>query len=169
MDLNRKRSGIEEKFFDICKELVPEHDLELYDLEYISGSTTLRIFIMNPETKTAVIEDCAKIDRALTPAIEEADWIPDSFLLEVSSPGVFRSLKTKTHLEGAIGEFVSATITGNLSDDIAKEAPKKIAKAKKFRGQLQQVTDDFIILEIKDFELKLDIDQVKKINLDPAI
>ena len=67
MELEIKRSNLEQKFFELTEKIVHENNYALYDVEYHSGSSTLRVFIMDPETKTAVIEDCVKVDRAFDP------------------------------------------------------------------------------------------------------
>ena len=67
LELEIKRSNLEQKFFDLTEKIVKENSYALYDVEYLSGSSTLRVFIMDPKTKTAVIEDCIKVDRAFDP------------------------------------------------------------------------------------------------------
>jgi ribosome maturation factor RimP len=167
MELSKKRSGVEEKFYNLCSKVVPDNGLKLYDMEYVAGSYTLKVFIFDEKTGTAVIEDCVKIDRALTPFIDELDWVPDELILEVSSPGMFRELKNLEHFQSAIGEIISCTITGKLDSEMATKVPKKLMGAKKFRGKLESVTETNITLNIKDFQLPLAFEQIKKASLDP--
>lgn len=167
MDLVKDRTGIEAKFYELCNKVVPENGLKLYDMEYVSGSYTLRVYIMDEKTGSAVIEDCVKIDRALSPFIDEFDWIPEQLVLEVSSPGMFRDLKTLEHFQSAVNEIISVTITGKLDEEILKGASKKIANAKKFRGNLTQVDDSRILMDIDGFSLPINFKQMKKANLDP--
>ena len=82
MELFKKRTGLEEKFYKACETVTVEHDYVIYDMDYIQGSSTVRLFIMNPETKTAVIEDCIKVDRGLSPFFEE-DWVPEDVVLGI--------------------------------------------------------------------------------------
>lgn len=167
MDLSKTRTGIEEKFYNLCSKVVPENGLQLYDMEYVAGSFTLKVFIFDKETGTAVIEDCVKIDRALTPFIDEEDWVPEQLVLEVSSPGMFRDLRTLEHFQNAVGEMISCTITGKLDPDVTAKLPKKIAGSKKFRGKLELVTETNIKLDLMDSELLLSFEQLKKASLDP--
>jgi len=168
MEFNKVRTGIEKKFFTQCSEVVIENGYVLYDLEYISGSSTLRLYIMDEKTKTAVIEDCVKVDRALTPVFEE-EWVPDDIVLEVSSPGVYRSLKTLDHFELALNENISVVISGNLDEEILKDAPRAVKNGKDFKGILKEVTEEYIILDINGFELKLTVAQLKRASLEPAL
>ena len=99
MELTKNLSQTEQKYTELAMKIVAECDLELYDLEFVQGSSTLRVFIRDPKTNTAEIDDCVKVDRAFSPYCEDLEWIPDNFILEVSSPGVYRSLKRLDHFE----------------------------------------------------------------------
>ena len=120
------REGIEKKFFEMCLECVEAQGLELYDLEYIKGQKTLRLFIMNKETKTANLDDCILVDRSLTPYFEENTWIPEDVTLEVSSPGIYKKLRLKEHFEMVLGERVKLKFRGNL-EGVDPKVAKKIA------------------------------------------
>lgn len=169
MELSKKRSSLEQKFYELSSEIVKSSGLELYDMEYNSGQSLLRVFIIDPQTKSAELDDCVKVDRAFSEPCEELEWIPDSLVLEVSSPGVYRNLKTVEHFETAIGELVSCTISGKLSDQQVEVLPKKLKKAKKFRGILNKVTEENIIIEIDGNELELNYGLIKKAHLDPEL
>jgi len=155
MKLDNERTGVEKKFFDLAQKLTLENDLELYDLEYISAKGLLRVFIMNPATKTAVIEDCAKIDNAFDPYLDEA-WVPD-FTLEVSSPGLFRALKTRRHFEISVGEFIKLTLVQAMAGEL------------KPRVKLEEVQEDKIVVNYKNKNLDVLFEHIKKAQLDPSI
>lgn len=169
MDINQERSGLEKKFFIMCEQVVQETGYRLYDLEYLTGQKLLRIYIQNPATGSALIEDCVKIDNALSPFFESEDWIPDDVVLEVSSPGVYRHLSSIEHFKMSVGEYLSIVIMGQLSEDQLVGAPKGIKGEKKFRGKLLSVNEDEFLIEVKNFPLKIKYKQVKKVNLDPDL
>lgn len=167
--LNKARAGIEKKFFELCSKVIAQEGFELYDLDYLTGSSTLRVFIQNPTTKNAVIEDCVKIDRALTPYIDTEEWIPSTLVLEVSSPGIFRQLRTLEHYSDAQGKIISTVITGNLDENLNKGLKNNLLKQKKFRGVLKSVNQDGIEISVEDMNVKLNFEQIKKSNLDPEL
>ena len=136
MELEKKRTGVEQKFFELTSKIVDSFGYGLYDMEYVAGSSTLRVFIMDLETKTAVIEDCVKVDRAFDEFVESESWIPNDFVLEVSSPGMYRKIKTYKHFEMAIGQIISVTILGKLDEGQAIELPKALRGQSQFRGTL---------------------------------
>ena len=73
--------------------LVDAHGFELVDVEYVKegGSWYLRAYIDKPGG--IAVDDCEVISRALSDLLDEHDFIEDSYILEVSSPGLGRPLK----------------------------------------------------------------------------
>jgi ribosome maturation factor RimP len=53
----------------------------------------LRVDIRNLETDTG-LDDCERMSRALEATLDMADLIPDTYVLEISSPGISRSLSS---------------------------------------------------------------------------
>ncbi len=51
----------------------------------------LRVDIRNPQQNTG-LDDCERMSRALETTLDQANTIPDAYVLEVSSPGVSREL-----------------------------------------------------------------------------
>ena len=143
-----------------------ETGYDLYDMEYIKGSKTLRVYIADKETGSALIEDCVKVDRAFTDHVEAADWVPEDFVLEVSSPGVYRKLKTEDHFESAVEELVF--IETNTPVEI-EGVTKKGKGTKKFRALLKNIVDKKLILDADGTQFELELSQVKKANLDPDL
>lgn len=169
MDITQERSGLEKKFFLMCEPVVQEAGYRLYDLEYVSTQKLLRLYIQDPRTGSALIDDCVKVDHALTEPFEKETWIPEEVVLEVSSPGVYRHLANLEHFRMTIGETIAVVIMGQLSDEQTVDAPKGIKGEKKFRGKLLEAGTEGFTIEVKNFPLKLTYKQVKKANLDPDL
>ena len=171
MDILQERSGLEKKFFHLCEPVVQEAGYRLYDLEYVTTQKLLRLYIQDPRTGSALIEDCVKVDKALDPAFETETWIPEDVVLEVSSPGVYRHIANLEHFKMSIGEIVAVVITGQLSEEQTTGSPKglNLKSDKKFRGKLLEADQDGYVIELKGFNLKLNYKQTKKVNLDPDL
>lgn len=134
LELEKTRTGVELKFYELCNKVVGSEGLELYGLDYNAAQSLLRLFIQNSETKTANLEDCAKIDRALTPSIEEEEWMPTDLTLEVSSPGVYRDIKEAKWMSSFIGERICLVLSQKLEEKYFFETlkiDKKLLKDKK--------------------------------------
>ena len=169
MDINQERSGLEKKFYLMCEPVVQEAGYRLYDLEYVTTQKLLRLYIQDPRTGSALIDDCVKVDNALTEPFEKEEWIPEDVVLEVSSPGVYRHLANLEHFKMSIGEMLMVVIMGQLTEEQTKDAPKGIKGEKKFRGKLLEASEEGFTIEVKNFPLKLNYKQVKKVNLDPDL
>jgi ribosome maturation factor RimP len=89
----------------IVMPLVSSLDLELYDIEH--AGPVLRISVDKPSDPNGVgSADLARLTRMISSALDEADPLPGSYTLEVTSPGLERKLRTPDHFAGAIGTQV---------------------------------------------------------------
>lgn len=158
MEVVRERKGIEKKFYELTIRLVEEQGYSLYDLDYLSSNHELRVFIFNPETKSALIEDCVKVDKAFDSYLEE-EWVPETLTLQVSSPGLFRSLKCLEHFKMSMGENVSIVLY-QLVEGL---------KDRKVIGKICNVTDNAIDLEVNGVKVLVPLENIKKANLETEI
>ena len=118
------------------EKVLSELNLELYDFDYQQGTSTFRVFIYNKTTKTASLDECVLVDRALSDFFEVAD-LPDNVRLEVSSPGLYRFLRKIDHFMFSIGGNVKLTLNQTLEG----------FKGKVITGVLTAVDDDYIEIE----------------------
>ena len=90
---------------EFAKPIVEAHGCQLWDVEYVrEGSERfLRLYI--DKEGGVSINDCEAIARAVDPVLDEADPIPDAYILDVSSPGIERVLRTEAHLLYSFGAF----------------------------------------------------------------
>jgi ribosome maturation factor RimP len=169
MVLQIERKGIEKKFFELSQKVVVEQGYKLYDMEFFLGNGEWRIYIYNEKTNTAVIEDCVKVDKALTPYVEESDWMPENLVLQVSSPGIDRFLKTKEHFEKAVGQRVRLVLAKRLGQDQYPEIPKSLKGEKKVVAKLESLDDDGLSLLYRDeFAFFISYEELKKANVESS-
>ena len=88
-----KRESYEQKTEEILIPIVEEYGYELVDVEYVKegGTWYLRAYIDKPGGVS--IDDCEAVSRRLSDLLDEKDYIEDSYIMEVSSPGLGRPLK----------------------------------------------------------------------------
>ena len=86
--------------------VLAEHNFELWDVEYVkeAGTWYLRAYI-DKEGGIAV-DDCEVISRILSDWLDQTDFIEDSYILEVSSPGLGRPLKKDKDFDRNMGSEV---------------------------------------------------------------
>ena len=82
--------------------------LDLYDVEMLgaAGARTLRVTVAREEGGVD-LEAITNATQAISPLLDQAADLPGPYLLEVSSPGVERTLRTPEHFQGARGEQVT--------------------------------------------------------------
>ncbi len=130
-----KRETYEERTERLLLPIVEKAGVEIYDVEYVKEGRDyyLRVYIDKPEGVN--IQDCENVSRALSDALDAEDFIPDAYILEVSSPGLGRTLKKDRHLERSLGEQVEI------------KTYKPIDKTKEFSGILKAYDADTITIE----------------------
>ncbi len=100
------RIEVEEKVKKLLEPILRSLGLSLYDVEWLSSGrhNYLRIFIDKPGGVT--IHDCQRVSEEIGDILDIEDFIPVSYYLEVSSPGLTRELKKPRHFVKSIGEVV---------------------------------------------------------------
>lgn len=103
----------------IAEPIAAERRLEVLDVEW-SGSGSrqlLRIFLDSAEEARPVsIEDCEAVSRRLGDALDAHEAVRGHYMLEVSSPGVNRSLKRPEHFRRAIGSKARVRLVAGDGD-----------------------------------------------------
>lgn len=95
---------------ELVQPILDEHDLELFDIQYVKEGHDwfLRIFIDHETGVT--LDECELVSTELGEKLDEVDVIKGTYFLEVSSPGVERPLKTKEDFQKNIGKNVYVTL-----------------------------------------------------------
>lgn len=91
----------------IVKPILEAQNLKLYEICWRNEGKMkiLQVAIMK-EDKTMNIDLCSQVSEAISQALDEDDFIPYEYFLEVCSPGAERKLRTLEEIKEAIGEFV---------------------------------------------------------------
>ena len=126
---------------------------EIYDVEYVKEGSEwyLRCYIDKPDGVN--ISDCENVSRALSDQLDEEDFIPDAYILEVSSPGLGRALKKDRHLQKSIGEAVEL------------KTYRPIEKCKEFSGVLRSFDKDTVTIGTEEKEMVFQRSDVALIRL----
>ena len=99
----------EETVEKLAEELLADTGLELVDVEYVKEKDWyLRVYIDKPEGID--IEDCQALSEKLEKELDEKNVVPDSYILEVSSPGLDRVLKKEKDFVREAGKMVDVSL-----------------------------------------------------------
>ena len=143
---------IEEKVEKIIQNPVENLGYSLYDVYYVKEGKDyfLRVIIDKPTGIS--LEDCEKVSNEINPILDEENIIKEQYFLEVSSPGIERVLRKEKQLQEAIGENVEVSLFQNLEGE------------KIFSGMLQEVTTEYVVLQIEGKDKKIDRENIAQIK-----
>lgn len=101
-----RREEYEQKAEAILTPIVESRGFELVDVEYVreAGCWYLRGYIDKPGGIT--VNDCEDVSRAFSDILDEKDFIEDSYIMEISSPGLDRPLKKEKDFKRSLGKLV---------------------------------------------------------------
>lgn len=133
-----KREQYEQQTEELLQPIVESHGFELVDVEYVkeAGTWYLRAYIDKPGGIS--VDDCEVVSRAFSDILDEKDYIDDTYIFEVSSPGLGRPLKKEKDFKRSLGEEV----------EIRTYRP--IDRQKEFVGILKEYDTDTVTIEYED-------------------
>lgn len=91
---------------EIVKPFAEALSLDLWDITFTKEGTDWYLRIYIDKDGGVSIEDCVALTHAVTKPLDEEDPISQSYMLEISSPGVERELKKDRHFEKYVGSPV---------------------------------------------------------------
>ncbi|WP_130837030.1 ribosome maturation factor RimP [Lachnoclostridium sp. Marseille-P6806] len=143
-------SGKAKSYAQIAEELlVPVAErfgCRVYDVDYVKEGAEYYLRCYIDKDGGVTLSDCENVNWAMSDALDERDPIPDGYILEVSSPGLGRSLTKDRHLEWSLGEevegkfYVPQTLEGYRD------------KRKEFEGVLKDWDAESVTIEMPSSE-----------------
>ena len=140
---------------EIVKPYAQELGLDLWDIKFAKEGSEwyLRIFI--DKEGGVSIDDCVDLTHAITKPLDNEDPIPQSYMLEVSSPGVERELTKDEHFEKYVGSAVMLRLI------------RAVDSVRDFKGIMTSYEDKKITLKlIDDSEVTFDKKDTTFVKLD---
>lgn len=105
-----------DKIIELVTEAIEPHGYECIEAEWLNHDKILRLFIDNNKAEGIQIDDCVKVNAIIEDVEALNEFLPSSYQLEVSSPGVERPLRQKAHFASSIGKTVKVNLLDNGSD-----------------------------------------------------
>ena len=143
----------EQKLTDMLRPAVEEVGKELLGCEFISAGnhSVLRLFI--DHENGIEVDDCAEVSRQVGAILDVEDPISSEYNLEVSSPGLDRPLFEMSQFQAVIGETINVKLSIPLNG------------RRKFKGKLQTIENDTLVVLLDGEEYELIFSNVDKANL----
>ena len=151
-----KNDALVTQIYEMVKPISDELNYEIYHIEYVkeNGEYYLRIYIEKEGGIT--LSDCEALSRRVSDLMDEKDPIPEAYFLEVSSPGLNRTLFTETHYKRFVGREVMVKLT------------KAVEGKKSIKGILKEVNEENIIVEA-DTLISIPKEKIKSANIEGEI
>lgn len=141
-------NNIETKVEKLLENIITNLGYDLYDVIYEKEGKDyyLRIVIDKPEGID--INDCEKVNNEINDILDEADYIKDQYFLEVSSPGLERTLRKEKHFLSQIGNEISVKLF------------KPINKQKELKGTLEEYNNNELTIKVGETTIKIDLKDI---------
>lgn len=157
-----KHQIYEEKTEQLIMPIVEKYNYELVDVEFVkeAGSWHLRAYIDKEGGIT--IDDLTTVNHELSDLLDENDFIEESYILEVSSPGLLRPFKKPKDYMRNIGEDVEV----KLFSPVTWEEKGKKYSDKEFIGVLKSYDEEngSILLAMDQQEMELSVKDIALIR-----
>jgi len=133
-----KREDFEQRTEELLIPILEKYEFELVDVEYVkeAGTWYLRAYIDKPGG--IAINDCEVVSRELSDLLDQKDFIDDSYILEVSSPGLGRPLKKERDFARSIGAEVEI------------RTYRMVEGRKEFTGVLEKYDSESVTVSYED-------------------
>lgn len=133
------RTSIVESVRALIEPAVPK-PFELVDIEYEKMGSDYVLSVLVDKPGGITVEETADLTDVISPLLDtiEPDPFPDQYMLEVSSPGLERPLKTKESLLQAVGQYINVSLY------------QAIDKSKVFEGDLTAFDSENLTLTYLD-------------------
>ena len=155
-----KHQDYEKKTEQLISPVLEKYQYELVDVEFVkeAGNWHLRAYIDKPGGIT--IDDLTVVNHELSDLLDENDFIEESYILEVSSPGLLRPFRKPKDFQRNLGKDVEMKL---FSPVTGEEKGKKYSD-KEFIGVLKGYDEESaeVTIGFEDREMRV---QVKDIAL----
>lgn len=148
-----KRAEVEQRCEALVQPILDEHGFELWDVEYVKEGANYYLRVYADKEGGITIDDCVTISRALEGKLDEEDFISEAYILEVSSPGLGRTLKRERDFARSIGVAVDVKLY------------QAVNQQKEYTGILKAYDEKKIILELEETEMEIQRNEIALIRL----
>lgn len=137
-----KKEFYEQKTEELIMPVINENNFELVDVEFVKEGSTWYLRLYVDKEGGITIDDCEVVSRAMSDILDKEDYIDETYILEVSSPGLGRPLKKDKDFVRSMGSEVEIRLY------------KAIEKQKEFTGILKDFDKNSVTIELESNEEK---------------
>lgn len=135
-----KREEYESRTEELLLPLMEEFQFELVDVEYVKEGSSWYLRAYIDKEGGITVNDCEAVARRMNDLLDEKDFIKESYIFEVSSPGLGRPLKKEKDYIRSMGK------------DVEIRTYRAINRRKEFYGELKAYTEETVTIVTGDGE-----------------
>ncbi|MEE1197222.1 MAG: ribosome maturation factor RimP [Lachnospiraceae bacterium] len=133
-----KKETYEAKAEELLTPILDSFGFELVDVEYVKEGSNWYLRGYIDKEGGITVEDCVDVSRIFNDKLDEADFIEDSYIMEISSPGLGRPLKKEKDYARSMGK------------ELEIRTYRAVNREKEFYGILTAYDTDSVTIEIED-------------------
>ncbi len=145
----------ESRISNLIRPTIESLGFELWGFDYNTQGnyTTLRIYVDGAEGKGITLDQCAIVSREVGAVLDVEDPINTRYQLEVSSPGIDRTLYTIDQFKKYIGDTVKIKLQSAQNG------------RRQFEAEIIKIEDETISLKLENDVFNIDLNDIQKAKL----
>ncbi|CAB4709241.1 MAG: ribosome maturation factor [Actinobacteria bacterium] len=136
--VSSQTSPVVDRVTSLVAPIVTDLGLDLYDIEYTGGIVRIVVDTQPGGQAGVSLENIALITRLVSREFDHSDPIPGRYTLEVTSPGLERTLRLPRHFVREVGKTIAVRLSSALDGQ------------RRIQGDLVSASEDTIVVRLTD-------------------
>ena len=136
--VSSQTSPVVDRVTSLVAPIVTDLGLDLYDIEYTGGIVRIVVDTQPGGPAGVSLENIALITRLVSREFDHSDPIPGRYTLEVTSPGLERTLRLPRHFVREVGKTIAVRLSSALDGQ------------RRIQGDLVSASEDTIVVRLAD-------------------
>ena len=136
--VSSQTSPVVDRVTSLVAPIVTDLGLDLYDVEYTGGIVRIVVDTQPGGQAGVSLENIALITRLVSREFDHSDPIPGRYTLEVTSPGLERTLRLPRHFVREVGKTIAVRLSSALDGQ------------RRIQGDLVSASEDTIVVRLTD-------------------
>ena len=136
--VSSQTSPVVDRVTSLVAPIVTDLGLDLYDIEYTGGIVRIVVDTQPGGPAGVSLENIALIARLVSREFDHSDPVPGRYTLEVTSPGLERTLRLPRHFVREVGKTIAVRLSSALDGQ------------RRIQGDLVSASEDTIVVRLAD-------------------
>lgn len=146
---------LRDRLIELLEPEVQALGYELVELDAPAPGGVLRLYIDSDSDKGITLDDCELVSHQVSGLLDVEDPVPGQYVLEVSSPGLDRPLRTVDHYQRQVGRLAKVVMKAGRPG------------RRRYKGRICAVADGSVELEVDGEQVRLPLAEVESARLVP--